>query len=1158
MASASKVTDKSTPQRNRSFSDSRAPSSRPVYDDLSDAHASITGRRAANLPTLSPGWAKDQPASSRNPKSTPLECVARMTSPVEGTPLNAAYGHVIAARGRDHVEVVTPTIDHPLRSRPVAPVGSPKIPESEVGEIGSKFPGVSRPGSSVDALTFHRWHSSLPNSQLDGPYRRSRSLNRLPEVPDIVSSQTFPNLTTYDFMRNMYQSHAHEDNDNEERPMDQNENTAELNTNIRELVSPVQASRTPSRRAQITHHGSYESFRAFLEETFSDADSEEVRPRVNSGIARLALYDSSGLVAARPVSQEGLEIVESNIMRHLGAPSNVSLVSDQADAHREIYGDMIRPQGRLSIEYDPEAFGEGFVHPSSSRSSSSISYATYHLRAYGYNIGEEPGSGGPPHDQVFGVPRTRTGTPPLLFGSQANGQASRPVVSMTNEADAERDWETVDDMSRQGTWTNRLQGTVSSRADYSSSSSEMRNRGLPAGGQQLQPPNHPRYVRSWNISRDEHTGQTVLLPENDTGSSRLTRPYISTPPSVRSRFFNNYHHPSQLSEGQEQLLNTSPLSLEPEHGSVSAQGLVSLPRRRPALNLSSLPHDVEAARELASDPIAFSCDDSSVLEMASMSKSARKNEHQESSRKDHSSAWVSTDETADDENFVQQHAAEGSFADFVAGGPRGNITGTPQGTGAREVGSSLANASSPYERLLSSPPMEEAPVVDGASKEKTLHQQTIGGSLDTISTTSSGALSRDLHRIPSSEYSQYSQDQDLTALPVFSSEFQSELYEHKQNLISAGILDPPAGAGPTRRSGPLALLAPIKDATASTGAALGRQFHRLPIIPALAPFRQRSPQRRAAPQDLTPTEPGPSNTLSQSDKMKASHPNKDARKRKVSDSEESIDAAPNQQGTSRNTYLLATATGPQRASVTTSAEPVPLEGVAIHPTTTANHGDRGRNLIVNAHSSRPVMATASNGFGGQATMSSNLGGQATLSNNSGGQTASSSNTNTVPAVHPYFGTAQHLHRARGQVGEEWELLYRDALGDGNSASEVLRSIQPVRRPVPPPGYNRRNLPRAREESPHLHRIPRRVDHQANLQYQKTFSQVALILCSFCPPFWLAYGLGYLDGVIAWVTDGDIKHMRQAEKKLALVLASAVTVVAVAGLVAALYFGVSGR
>ena len=40
----------------------------------------------------------------------------------------------------------------------------------------------------------------------------------------------------------------------------------------------------------------------------------------------------------------------------------------------------------------------------------------------------------------------------------------------------------------------------------------------PAGGQQLQPPTHPRYVQSWNISRDERTGQRVVLAENDTGA----------------------------------------------------------------------------------------------------------------------------------------------------------------------------------------------------------------------------------------------------------------------------------------------------------------------------------------------------------------------------------------------------------------------------------------------------------------------------------------------------------------------------------------------------------------------------------------------------------------------------------------------------------------
>ena len=155
---------------------------------------------------------------------------------------------------------VGPTIDHPLRSRPVAQEAHPRSLNPRLAKSVRNFPGVFRSGSSVDALTFHRWHWSLPNSQLDGPYRRSRSLNHLAEVPDIINSQTFTNLTAYDNICEFYQRHAHKDNDNEEKPMyHQNENTAELNTGIRERVSPVQAPRTPSRRARVTLHGSYES-----------------------------------------------------------------------------------------------------------------------------------------------------------------------------------------------------------------------------------------------------------------------------------------------------------------------------------------------------------------------------------------------------------------------------------------------------------------------------------------------------------------------------------------------------------------------------------------------------------------------------------------------------------------------------------------------------------------------------------------------------------------------------------------------------------------------------------------------------------------------------------------------------------------------------------
>ena len=40
----------------------------------------------------------------------------------------------------------------------------------------------------------------------------------------------------------------------------------------------------------------------------------------------------------------------------------------------------------------------------------------------------------------------------------------------------------------------------------------------PLEGQLLQPPTHPFYMQSWNISRDERTGQRAVLAENDTGT----------------------------------------------------------------------------------------------------------------------------------------------------------------------------------------------------------------------------------------------------------------------------------------------------------------------------------------------------------------------------------------------------------------------------------------------------------------------------------------------------------------------------------------------------------------------------------------------------------------------------------------------------------------
>ena len=52
-----------------------------------------------------------------------------------------------------------------------------------------------------------------------------------------------------------------------------------------------------------------------------------------------------------------------------------------------------------------------------------------------------------------------------------------------------------------------------------------------------------------------------------------------------------------------------------------------------------------------------------------------------------------------------------SFTEFVLIGPKGSITGTPEGTGAREVGSSLVRSSSPIE----TPAESESPMHQSSS-----------------------------------------------------------------------------------------------------------------------------------------------------------------------------------------------------------------------------------------------------------------------------------------------------------------------------------------------------------------------------------------------------------------------------------------------------------
>ena len=75
---------------------------------------------------------------------------------------------------------------------------------------------------------------------------------------------------------------------------------------------------------------------------------------------------------------------------------------------------------------------------------------------------------------------------------------------------------------------------------------------------------------------------------------------------------------------------------------------------------------------------------------------------------------------------------------------------------------------------------------------------------------------------------------------------------------------------------------------------------------------------------------------------------------------------------------------------------------------------------------------------------------------------------------------------------------------------------------------------ARAESPHLHRAPRPTT-QALLQRQKELSIMVLFLCFLCPPTLIIYGHGLMDGVIEWLSHGQINAFRPGEKIVALVI-----------------------
>lgn len=300
-------------------------------------------------------------------------------------------------------------------------------------------------------------------------------------------------------------------------------------------------------------------------------------------------------------------------------------------------------------------------------------------------------------------------------GVKEHGRLGRAMANSP-----ERDWITETDVKTSGENTGLVKDettTGSSIADMSDSvelSHSSQQQLEPKGAIGMIPSRwlHPRYHNSFSLHKNTKTGfvgvtQDAVSREgariyNDQNSTN--RSFTSPGPSPF------YQHPEPLPKDHPHPMSTSPRmtpsSIEPRQ---------MLQEQGHALTT----HEKRLQRELTSSDISYV---SSELDghytheecqspAGSVSPlSQAEDQEQEGSvplrrlRRLPSSSWLSTVSEGQSPQSSPRDRVS-SFQKMAWAGPRGNVTGTLEGTGAREVGSSLADASSPAAKLSSSPPV---------------------------------------------------------------------------------------------------------------------------------------------------------------------------------------------------------------------------------------------------------------------------------------------------------------------------------------------------------------------------------------------------------------------------------------------------------------------
>ena len=468
------------------------------------------------------------------------------------------------------------------------------------------------------------------------------------------------------------------------------------------------------------------------------------------------VFRYSGLItdgpSARPMSESELE---EEVLHSLGnrvkprmsilSPGNsTSKVDQHTTCSDQILGEQVPNVKPKIVPFDRNQISSAGSGPGSSQTSSSQSMD---------HCGGDLSS----HKLRFDIhglspTRTRCPTPPLLFGRNAigsleksdgklqpalgngsrpfelNAKAIRPQNSGRLPTPlsglGEQDWETVSARTEAGSPSfDRIAfeaKTGSSLADTSDSGSLSLSKETlhPSRGMKLHPvtqhPVLPRQNHSFMLLKNSQTGDLVQVPQYQyaIGQRSLPDNNASTQLASRVRAASTYQHPSPLRIEHRHPFTSSLAIVHSASSSAtkSHSNYVVTEQKHLDSDLSSLEQSesIQEIKETEGQNLLYK----TTQDTSNVREHVVDNEYiMESEEHSHrSSAWLSTvSEAASREPSLPGNGI--TFTGILAGAGKGMVNNTPGREGKQEVGSSLADASSPGADFSSSPaPLASSPI----------------------------------------------------------------------------------------------------------------------------------------------------------------------------------------------------------------------------------------------------------------------------------------------------------------------------------------------------------------------------------------------------------------------------------------------------------------